>query len=95
MMDTKNIEFASARRVSRASALPRLGTLLLLAALVGLPACTKKEEVGTNETLNEVHDVAADAKAKIRDEATDAKNKIHEETRDAKEEIKDAAADQG
>jgi hypothetical protein len=73
----------------------RIAALFLTVAIAALPGCTKKEEIGSNETLNEVHDVAADAKARIRDEATDAKDKIREEAREAREEIKDVAADEG
>jgi hypothetical protein len=95
MMNAKNSRIGSVPLASKSSIATCVTTLLLTAAIAGLPGCTKQEEVGSNETMNEVHDVAAEAKANIRDEAAEARNKIQEESREAREEIKDATADEG
>ena len=92
MMDTKNTGLAETRRTTGAAVLPLLGTLLLAAVVAGLSGC-KKDESRVDNTVNEIHDVAADAKDKIRDEAADAKVRIQDQTQDAKEDIKDAAED--
>ncbi len=92
-MDTKNSGPAMKHRVTGGAALPLLGTLLLAASVAGPTGC-KKDESHVDNTVNELHDVAADAKDKIRDEAADAKARIQDQTRDAKEDIKDAADDQ-
>lgn len=95
MTTAEDNRFGSASLASKTTRPIHLAALVLIAAIAGPPGCTKQEDVRANETMNDVHDVAAEAKSNIREEAADAKDKIQKESREAREEIKDATADEG
>jgi len=70
MRDTKARIPASGQVGNRGVARPLLGSLLLAAVVVGLPACEKKDD-GLSEAVEEFQDEVKDTKDEIKDEIDD------------------------
>lgn len=81
MMDPK-IASRNSAHGANGRATPRLlGSLLLAAAVTGLPAC-EKDEGGMSEAVEEAQDEVQDAGEAIRDKAREAKEEVQDEVDD-------------